>query len=108
MLTGLSIRDVVLNLMRRVNGVQLGRVVITRLAPGKSIAAHEDHGAPAWFYQRYQVMLQCRPGCVFKCGEEVIAASTGEVFWFDNTKTHSVTNNSDTDRIALIVDVRLC
>jgi hypothetical protein len=103
----LPVKDVVLNLMRRVNGTQLGRVVITRLPPGKRIAPHSDQGAPATFYQRHQLMLQARPGCVFRVREEVIQPLTGECFWFDNTQEHSVENHSDSDRIAMVIDVRV-
>lgn len=104
----LPVRDVVLNLMRRVNGTQLGRVVITRLPPGKSIAPHVDQGAPAEFFTRFQIALQSLPGCIFKCGEEVIQFASGEAWQFDNGQTHSVVNNSADDRIVMIVDVRIC
>jgi hypothetical protein len=104
----LPIRDVVLNLMRRVNGIQLGRVVISRLAPGKSIDPHEDQGTPATYYQRYQIALHSLPGCVFKCGDEAVQMQTGDVWWFDNRLIHSVTNHSAEERIAMIVDIRQC
>lgn len=104
----LPVRDIVLNLMRRVGGVQLGRVLITRLAPGKKIAPHVDQGAPADFFQRYQIALQSLPGCTFRSGEEVIQFASGDVYWFDNTLEHEVVNNSAADRIVLIVDVRVC
>jgi len=104
----LPVRDIVLNLMRRVGGVQLGRVLITRLAPGKKIAPHADQGAPADFFQRYQIALQSLPGCTFRSGEEVIQFASGEVYWFDNTLEHEVINNSAADRIVMIVDLRIC
>lgn len=104
----LPIRDVVLNLMRRVNGAQLGRVVITRLPPGKSIEVHTDQGAPATFFSRYQIALQSLPGCVFKCGDETLQMASGEAWWFDNTQPHEVINNSAADRLAMIVDARIC
>lgn len=104
----LPVQEMVLNLMRHVRGVQLGRVLITRLAPGKSITPHADQGAPADFYQRYQIALQSLPGCTFRSGEEVIQFASGEVWWFDNTKEHEVVNNSADDRIVMIVDIRVC
>jgi hypothetical protein len=100
-------RHLVFDLMRRVEGVQLGRVLITRLAPGKTIPEHADQGAPAEYYQRYQIALQSMPGCLFNCGEEVVQFSMGECWWIDNRQPHSVVNNSADDRLALIVDVRL-
>jgi len=106
--TQLPVKDMVLNLMRAVGGTQLGRVLITRLAPGHEIYPHADEGAPATFYSRYQIMLQCNPGVLFLCGDETVQMKTGDVYWFDNRQTHSVLNNSADDRLALIVDVRTC
>lgn len=104
----LPVKDMVLNLMRAVGGVQLGRAIISRLAPGASITPHVDEGAPATFYQRHQIMLQCLPGVVFRTGDEKVQMKTGDAWWFDNRVEHEVVNNSADDRIALIVDIRTC
>lgn len=106
--SALPVKDMVLNLMRAVGGVQLGRVIISRLAPGASIKPHADQGAPAEFYQRYQIMLQCLPGVLFRAGDETVQMKTGDAWWFDNSQEHGVVNNSADDRIALIVDIRTC
>lgn len=103
-----QVRPLVHDLMRRVEGVRLGRVMITRLAPGKGIPDHADQGAPAEYYQRYQLALQCQPGVKFQIGEEVIQFRMGEWWWIDNRTEHSVFNGSADDRIVLIVDVRIC
>lgn len=100
-------RSIVFDLMRRVEGMQLGRVLITRLPPGKCIPEHADQGAPAEYYERYQVALQCLPGCVFRAGDEIVNFQMGECWQFDNTAPHEVVNNSADDRIAMIVDVRV-
>lgn len=103
-----EVHDLVFNLMRRVGGVQLGRVLITRLAPGGQIPEHADSGAPAEYFQRYQIAMQSYPGCLFNCGEEVVNFHMGDCWWVDNSQLHSVVNNSADDRIALIVDIRTC
>ncbi len=101
-----QLRPIVFNLMRAVEGVQLGRVIISRLPPGKTIAPHADGGAPATFYERYQIALQSLPGCLFKAGDETVQMQTGSVYWFDNQQIHSVINHSADDRISLIIDIR--
>lgn len=101
-----AVRPIVFALMRQVEGVRLGRVIITRLPPGKEISSHVDSGAPATYFQRYQIALQSLPGAIFKIEDEEVQFSTGEVWHIDNTKEHSVINNSGDDRIAMIVDVR--
>lgn len=101
------IRPLVFDLMRRVEGVQLGRVIISRLPPGGVIAPHKDEGAPASFYTRYQLALQSGPGCLFHIEDETVNFRSGDLYWIDNRSTHSVVNNSSDDRIALVMDVRL-
>lgn len=101
-----QLRPVVFNLIRHVEGVRLGRVIISRLAPGKQIYPHADAGAPATYFERYQIALQCLPGVVFRAGNEQVQMKTGEAWWFDNQQEHSVINNSADDRLALIVDIR--
>ena len=101
-----QLRPLIFDLMRRVEGVRLGRVIISRLKPGAQITPHVDGGAPATFFSRYQIALQCLPGCLFKAGNETVNFQTGDVWWFDNQQEHSVVNNSADDRLALIVDIR--
>lgn len=104
-------RALIFDLMHRVGGVQLGRVLITRLPPGKTIPEHADQGAPAEYFQRYQIALQSLPGCTFHIGkqrEEVVQFSMGECWWIDNCQPHSVINNSADDRIVMVVDIRTC
>lgn len=101
-----QLRPIIFDLMRRLEAVQLGRVIISRLAPGKTITPHVDGGAPATWYTRVQVALQSLPGCVFAVGDESLHMPTGSVWAFDNTQTHSVVNNSEADRLAIIIDVR--
>lgn len=101
-----QVRSLVFDLMRRVEGVQLGRVMLTKLAPGKCITPHTDQGAPARLFRRYQVAIQSSPGSIFQIGDERVNFRTGEAWWIDNRTEHSVQNNSAEDRIALIIDIR--
>lgn len=103
-----QVRPIIFDLMRRVEAEQLGRVIVTKLAPGKQITPHEDAGAPATYYERYHILLQNHPGSLFYCGDEAVCMKPGEVWWFDNTQMHSVVNNSKDDRLTMIVDVRVC
>lgn len=103
-----ALRGHVLDLMRRVDGVGLGRVIVTRLRPGKRIYPHTDQGAPAEYYTRYQIALQSLPGCNFRIGDETVNFQSGQVWWIDNRTEHEVINNSADDRIVCIVDIRRC
>ena len=99
-------RELVFDLMRFVEGEQLGRLLITRIKPGGAIEPHEDMGASAEYYDRYHIVLQGEKGNMFYCDTEQVQMLTGEVWWFDNKKTHSAVNNSATDRIHMIIDIR--
>lgn len=99
-------QNLIFDLMRVVKGIRLGRCVITRLKPGAKIAPHKDEGAPAEYYQRFHIMLQNAPGSLFDCGDETVYMEPGSAWWFDNQETHAVVNNSDTDRITMIVDIQ--
>lgn len=100
-------RPLIFGLMARVEGEQLGRCLITRLRPGARIAPHEDLGAPATFYERFHILLQCPPGAIFRTGDEVLQMHQGECWWFDNSVEHEIVNNGADDRITMIVDIRV-
>lgn len=98
--------ELIFALCRMVKAEQIGRIIISRLPPGKTIPAHEDGGAVATYYTRYQMPLQSFPGCIFECDGEKVQMQGGEVWWFNNKKIHSVTNNSSNDRLSMIVDLK--
>ncbi len=99
-------RPLVFDLARRVEAARIGRVMLTRLEPGKSIDAHVDGGAYSASFDRYHIVVQANPGCHFRAEDEVVQMNTGDVWWFQNRVEHEVKNNSDDDRIHLIVDLQ--
>jgi quercetin dioxygenase-like cupin family protein len=99
-------KQIAFNLMARVQGERLGRVLITKLPMGASIKPHVDGGSHAQYYDRFHVVLQSQAGVLFRAGDERAIMRTGEVWWFDNGQEHEVINNSADDRIHMIVDIR--
>lgn len=87
-----------------VGGVRLGRVMINRIAPGGRIFPHADTPEHVAYYSRYHLVLQSEPGVVFRCGDETAYWETGALFWFRNAEVHEVLNDSDSDRIHLVLD----
>lgn len=100
--------DLIFNLMRFARGQRLGRVLITRLAPGQRILPHSDGGSHAAYYDRYHLILQNKPGSIFRAGDETVQMEPGDVWWFDNAQVHEVINNSADDRLTMIVDIKPC
>lgn len=101
----LPVRTYMYPLMEIVDGDRLGRCVITRMGPNTKIDSHKDMGAPVGYYQRFHLALQNAEGAVFKCGDEEFTPQTGDLFIVANQRDHEVINNSDIDRITMIIDV---
>ncbi len=100
-----KVRPLLHELMYRVNGERLGRVLITKLPSGGYIRPHMDEGSTALYYDRFHIVLH--EGGTFYCGDEIITMPTGTVWWFNNQRTHSVINSYEKDRIHLIVDIKI-
>ena len=103
-------RPIVFDLMRRIEAVSLGRVIITRLRPGARIAPHADTDG-AYVARddglRFHVVLQGLPGSLYHCGGETVQMLSSQVWWFAHKEVHSVENNSADDRLHLLVDFRV-
>ena len=99
-------RPLVMSLMSFAGGERLGRVMINKIAPGGVIYPHADTPAHAEYYDRFHIVLQSRPGVVFRCGDEQVYMGTGDCWWFQNAIEHEVINNSAEDRIHMIIDIR--
>lgn len=99
-------RQIAMILMSMVGGERLGGVLITKIPPGGKIAPHVDRGWHAEYYEKYFVPIQNDEGAIFGFEDGIIAPRLGEAYWFHNGNSHWVENNSQRDRIALIVCIR--
>lgn len=101
-----QLRPIIFGLMARVEGERLGGVLITKIPPGGKIAKHRDFGWHVVNYDKYYISLQSGEGARFFCQDESINPRQGDIYLFDNKHEHWVENNSDTDRITLIVCIQ--
>ena len=103
-----QVRPIVFDLMRRMEAVSLGRVIISRLPPGGRIAAHADVGN-AYVEQpdvmRLHVAIQGLPGSLYHTGDETVTMLSGSVWWFQHREVHHIENNSADDRVHLMIDL---
>ena len=102
----LPVRDLVYPLMAAVRGDRLGGVLITRIKPGQVCKPHTDPGWHARYYQKFAVQIEAAPRQAFHFVGQSLVTKPGDVFWFDNSFTHWVTNDSQTDRITMIVCIK--
>ena len=95
-----------MELMTIVSGERLGGVLITKIPPGGEIKPHVDAGWHAEYYEKYYVPIKNEKGAKFHFEDAVLEPKQGEVWNFDNSKLHWVTNGSAEDRIAMIICIR--
>ena len=100
-----ALKPIVFDLMRDVEAVHLGAILITRIPPGGQILPHDDRGSwHAEFHNcKIYVPILNNRDCVNVCEHDRLVMRPGEAWTFDNLKTHSVINDGDTDRITVIV-----
>lgn len=89
-------------------GSELGGVLITRIPPGKQVYPHNDagHWHSEYYRDKYLVLLESAPGQQFCFENEIHEGRAGEVFKFNNLVPHWVVNDSDTNRVSLIIAAR--
>ena len=103
-------RSLVNWLVARVQAERIGRVMITKLAPGKGIKPHIDfigENDYCSYYDRFHIAIQSASGMQFYADPETVEMHTGECWWFNNKALHWVQNHSDIDRIHMVIDLRL-
>lgn len=101
-----AIWSIVRKVYRAVGGKELGGVLITRIPPGGRVEPHIDHGWHARHYEKFAVQIKGdeRQAFCFESGS--LSANDGDVYTFDNSFTHWVTNDSDRERITLIICIK--
>lgn len=102
----LGVRKICHDIMRFVEGVELGGVLITRIAPGHMVRPHTDPGWHARRYEKFGVQITSAPGQKFCFDDEELETKPGDVFWFDNSHTHWVTNDTPYERVTMIICIR--
>ena len=102
-----SLRPLVFALMMRVQAVELGSILITKLPPGRAILPHSDAGNWAPEFYNCKVHITLAGSALVRCEDDAVVMRQGDIFTFDNLLTHSIENNGDCDRIVCIVSMRV-
>lgn len=100
-------RPLIMGLMAYVQGERLGRVMVNKIASGGKIFPHADTPEHTDYYTRFHIVLQSGAGCFIRAGEEQLEMRAGDVFWFNNKLEHEVINNSNVDRISMVIDIKV-
>lgn len=103
----LPVRAYAREMMALVGGEQLGGILITRVAPRSRILPHVDPGWHARFYDKIALQVAANPQQAYCFEGQELVTKPGDVFWFDNARTHWVENPSDEARITAIFCIRV-
>lgn len=83
------------------------RIEIVKMSSNSSVPLHIDYGVSLEMHDRTHIPLQTSEGCVFTVGGESKHLKVGEIWEINNAREeHGVVNNSDVDRIHMIVDYK--
>ncbi len=80
------------------------RVLIVKLKANSNIEPHVDNGYSLMTAKRTHIPIITNSEVTFTVGGETKYLKEGEIWEIDNSKVHSVDNNSDVDRVHLIID----
>ena len=82
-----------------------GNVLIIKLKANQNIPSHFDDGDYLVYSRRHHVAIITSQETKFGVGLEKINMLEGECWEINNTRLHSVKNNSDIDRVHLLIDI---
>jgi len=101
-----ELKPILFGMMGYLEGERLGGILITKLPPGGKIHPHVDGGWHAAYYEKFYVAVRNPEGSEFVFNDGAIKAKDGDVYWFDNSVPHWVNNETDEERIAMIVCIK--
>src|ERR1019366_4134887 len=93
------LQEHVWNLMRGVQAVRLGDVLIERIPTGTATKIKGEG------LMRHEIVLQAGPGCLMRMGKEGIGPETGDVWAWKVLEAAERINESADDWISLIIEL---
>lgn len=84
---------------------KVGRVIIPKLFAGTKIPPHKDSGEYLELVRRHHIAIITNDDIFFSVDDETINMKEGEIWEINNNLDHAVDNNSDIDRVHLIIDI---
>lgn len=86
-------------------GEVLGRSRLMKLAAGHEVATHVDFNYHWHSRVRIHLPIVTDPRVMFFCADRAIHMRAGECWIFNSWRRHRVTNDSDQDRVHLVIDL---
>lgn len=99
-----EVRDIYKKLEDLVGGKVVRSEVINML-PNSRIRSHVDRSDVLYLSRRFHIPIITNPNCTFTVEKEEFHLEQGNLYELNNRRYHSVKNDSDENRIHLIIDV---
>jgi hypothetical protein len=98
------VEPIIKSLENLYDGVR-GNVLFIKLLAGTKILPHHDDGEYLECTRRNHIPIITSDKTSFSVGSEKINMGLGECWEINNTRLHSVENNSNIDRVHLVIDI---
>lgn len=98
------ISDIVKDLEDEVVG-KAARILLVKLSAGRDVNEHIDSGDYLSTVRRYHIPIITNDKVFYTVNSETINMKKGECWEINNLKPHSVLNNSEKDRVHLLIDI---
>lgn len=82
-----------------------GNVLLIKLLAGQNIPKHVDGGEYLNSARRHHLPIITSDGTMFGVGDSELNMQEGDCWEINNARTHYVTNNSEVDRVHLLIDI---
>jgi len=97
-------KPIVTHLENKLGG-KVGKCLYINLPAGKKVKPHVDMGYYLNSIHRLHIPIKTHKEIYFSVGNETINMEEGVCYEINNTRQHSVDNNSSVDRIHLLLDI---
>lgn len=98
------VEPIIQDLEKTHNGVR-GNVLLIKLTAKQNIAIHHDSGDYLMFSRRNHIPVVTSDDVFFGVGSEKVNMKAGECWEINNSRLHFVDNNSEIDRVHLLIDI---
>ena len=99
-----DVSEIVKDLELMCEGVS-GRILLIKLSANKDVSEHTDKGDYLSTVRRFHIPIITNDLVYYTVNGEKINMKQGECWEINNLKSHSVLNNSNIDRVHLLVDI---
>jgi gentisate 1,2-dioxygenase len=96
--------DIFTGLNNKYSG-SIARVMYINLPSGKNVPYHKDSGYYLYNVRRFHIPILTNNLVYYTVGDEKKVMREGECWEINNNSYHSVSNNGDSDRVHLVIDI---